>query len=366
MSRSVDLGATERRGTPSLLALDASGANTSRTSAPSADKERISVLFCCDPGYYQHLAVALVSLLENNRNNTLDIHLISSGKDPMKEAWLSASTSRYHNFNLNTYYFNIEDLNKWHTSYHIKGEAYIRLFAPSILPKSLEKILYLDVDLIVIDDLSDLWKTDLGNYALAAAPDPFGASRRGPLGIPNDACYVNSGVLLLNLAKWRSDNLSARLADYIEREGSNLLFHDQDAINAVLHPAIKSLSYRWNYQAKMLRLPRFTPLADLAAIREAGRSPAIIHYTSARKPWLFVMAMPAKRLYRRYLAMTEWRSAPLIGRTWYSLPEFCTNHILYYAGIDYTWDRILRSTTVGRIIDRLIRLLAGPRKRSSP
>jgi hypothetical protein len=71
------------------------------------------------------------------------------------------------------------------------------------------------------------------------------------------------------------------------------------------------------------------------------------------------MAMPAKRLYRRYLRMTEWRSAPPIGRTWYSLPEFCTNHILYYAGIDYTWDRILRSTTVGRIVDRLIRLVSG-------
>jgi lipopolysaccharide biosynthesis glycosyltransferase len=360
MSRSVDLAATERRGTPSLLAPDAPAADTSRTPAPPEYKERISVLFCCDPGYYQHLAVALVSLLENNRNNLLDIHLISSGKDPTKEAMFVASTSRYNNFNLKTYYFNIEDIDKWHTSYHIKGEAYIRLFAPSILPQSLEKILYLDVDLVVIDDLFDLWDTDLGNYALAAAPDPFGEARRGPLGIPNDACYVNSGVLLLNLAKWRSEDLSARLADYIEREGSNLLYHDQDAINAVLHSAIKPLSYRWNYQAKMLRPPRFTSLCDRAAIREAGRSPAIIHYTSARKPWLFVMAMPAKRLYRRYLSMTEWRSAPPIGRTWYSLPEFCANHMLYYAGIDYTWDRILRSTTVGRIIDRLIRLVAGP------
>lgn len=250
-------------------------------------------------------------------------------------------------------------MNKWYTSYHIKGEAYIRLFAASILPLCVEKVLYLDVDLIVIDDLSDLWDTDLGNYALAAAPDPFGTSRRGPLGIPTDACYVNSGVLLLNLAKWRSDNLSARLANYIEREGSNLLFHDQDAINAVLHTMIKPLSYRWNYQAKMLRPLHFTP-ADHAAIREAGKSPAIIHYTSARKPWLFVMAMPAKGLYHHYLSMTEWRSTPPIGRTWYSLPEFCTNHILYYAGIDYTWDRVLRSTTVGRIIDRLIRLVAGP------
>jgi lipopolysaccharide biosynthesis glycosyltransferase len=357
MSRSVDLAATERRGTPSFLAPDASAGDSSRAPAPSENKERISVLFCCDPGYYQHLAVALVSLLENNRNNLLDIHLISSGTDPAKEALLDASTSEYNNFNLHVYYFNIEDVDNWHTSYHIKGEAYIRLFAPSILPKSLEKILYLDVDLIVIDDLSDLWETVLGNYALAAAPDPFGESRRGPLGIPDDACYVNSGVLLLNLAKWRSDNLSARLANYIEQEGSNLLFHDQDAINAVLHPAIKPLSYRWNYQAKLLRPPRFTSLPDHAAIREAGRSPAIIHYTSARKPWLFVMAMPAKRLYHRYLAMTEWRSAPLIGRTWYSLPEFCTNHILYYIGVDYTWDRLLRSTTAGRIIDRLVRLV---------
>jgi lipopolysaccharide biosynthesis glycosyltransferase len=353
----VDLGA--RLGVGSLLAQDASAADSSESSVVAAAKERISVLFCCDPDYYQHLSVALVSLLENNKSNLFDINLISSQKDSAAEKKLSTSTSRFENFNLQLYYRSIEDISRWHTSFHIKSETYLRLFATYILPRNLEKTLYLDADLVVIDDLSDLWKTDLGDYALAAAPDPFGASRRGPLGMPSDTCYVNAGVLLLNLAKWRSDNLSARLADYIEREGSNLLFHDQDAINAVLHRAIKPLSYRWNYQAKMLRPPRFNALADRAAIREAGRSPAIIHYTSARKPWLFVMAMPAKRLYRRYLRMTEWRSAPPIGRTWYSLPEFCTNHILYYAGIDYTWDRILRSTTVGRIVDRLIRLVSG-------
>ena len=322
--------------------------------ATAADRT-IKVLFCCDPGYYQHLAVALVSLLLSNASNFLDIHLISSRQDSVLESKLIRSLDAYDNFHLQVYYWNNKQ--NLYTSYHITSEAYTRLFAANILDISIDKILYLDSDLIVVDDLMGLWRTDVRDHALAAVPDPFGLWRREALGMPREGSYVNSGVLLLNLARWRADDLTRRLADHVGREGSHLVFHDQDAINAVLHAATKILPYRWNLQARMLRHWRLTSLADHAAIARAARSPAIIHYTSARKPWLFVAATPGKRLYRDYLRLTAWRTAPPIGKSWSRLPEYLANHALDFLGSDYTWERVLRSTTVGRIIDRSARLL---------
>jgi lipopolysaccharide biosynthesis glycosyltransferase len=203
-----------------------------------------------------------------------------------------------------------------------------------------------------------LWATEIAGYALAGVCDPHGLSRREALGIPSYASYVNAGVLLLNLTRWRADDLAGRLAQYIEQADSRLVFHDQDAINAVLYPAIKLLDYRWNFQAWMFRPTRTAPAAEGAAIARSRGSPAIVHYTSERKPWLFVMATPQKRLYRHFLAMTDWRDAAPAGRGWSKLGEACFNHLLYYCGSDYTWRRYLVATTPGRIIDRCGRLVA--------
>lgn len=330
-------------------------------SAIHADPGRtIRVLFCCDPGYYQHLAVALVSMLRSNAANNMDVHLISSAPDTAAEFKLRQSLIAYRNFALSIHYW--ESHARLHTSFHISREAYTRLNAALILPPSIDKIIYLDCDLVVVASLADLWRTDIQGHALAAAPDPYGAGRREALGMPSAAPYVNSGVLVLNLDKWRQDDLSQRLAHYIEAAGSNLLFHDQDAINAVLHGATRVLPYRWNMQARMLRAAGRASLPDRAAIAAAAKSPAIIHYTSARKPWIFTMATPGEGLYRHYQQLTEWRDAPPVGKRLSAVPEYVANHLLYAVGADYTWDRVLRATTLGRILVRAARLVTPSRR----
>lgn len=334
-------------------------------AAPADERALIRVLFCCGPDYFQHLAVALVSLCENNSAHQLDVHVISSRPDAVAESMLLQSSAKYDNAKVSICYFQWHDREKWFTSYHIKDEAYTRILASSILDPSIDKIIYLDSDLVVLGDLKGLWETDVEKAALAGAPDPFGASRRVALGMPAGSSYINSGVLVFNLARWRAQGLGDRLGVYIAREGSRLLFHDQDAINAVLHSQIKVIDYRWNVQA-VLSLPRKTKgLADRAQIVEALRSPAIIHYTSSRKPWLFKMATPHKRLYWQYLQKTAWNGVKPTGRRWDALLEYAVNHAFHSFGSDYTWDRMLRSTLLGRGIDRCIGVM-GMRRPTKP
>jgi lipopolysaccharide biosynthesis glycosyltransferase len=312
----------------------------------------IRILFCCDPSYFAPLAAAIASLLASNEGEQFEIHLATSKPDPPQEArlarWLEGRGARLqlHRFDWGA--------TQWHTSFHITQDAYMRLFAPRFLDSTIGKALYLDADLLVLGDLRPLWEIDLAGFAVAATPDPYGQSRRLALGIGPDAPYVNSGVLLMNLDLWRQHDLTGRLCAYIEEAGEALLFHDQDALNVVLAGEILLVDYRWNLQAKMLRPRARRRLPEVAAITRAARAPAILHYTTVRKPWLFVMATPAKPLYWRYLRQTPWAATRPRDLRWAKAPEFALNHLLDLFGLDYTWDRVRRATLPGRALDHLL------------
>jgi lipopolysaccharide biosynthesis glycosyltransferase len=311
----------------------------------------IRVLFCCDPGYFQHVAAALASLVENNDRRDLDIHVVTSRRDPALEQKLAATIGGARNAQLQFHGFEWSPDARWPTSHHVTRDAYLRLFAADILPLSIDRILYLDADLLVISDLSPLWELDIGDHALAAAPDPFedGAA----LGLPTGARYVNSGVMLLNLARWRATAALERMSDYVRREGDRLAYHDQDALNAVLAGEIMTIDYRWNLPARLWRLPRGETPRDQEQVRGAMLRPAVIHFTTARKPWLFVMQTPHKSLYWRYLQGTPWRDAKPAGRRWSNLFERGANYVFYLLRVNYTWDRVLRRTLFGRALVRL-------------
>ncbi len=170
--------------------------------------------------------------------------------------------------------------------------------------------------------------------------------------MPAAATYVNSGVQLINVRRWHEERIAARLIDYAAQQGEKLLYHDQDAINALLHAQTLTLPYRWNFQVRMFR-PRQTQLrGEYDAVLDAGRDPAIIHYTSAKKPWMFTAFMPKKALYHAYLDKTPWRGAPLASKNLASWPEALFNASMYAMRIDYTFDEFLRKTNIGRALAR--------------
>lgn len=320
---------------------------------PGGSSTPIRVLFCCDPGYFQHMAATLVSLLEHNCAHAVEIHLITSRRDAAREQRLAATIEGFANARLVVHGFEWAQDARWHTSHHITRDTYIRLFAADVLPASIDRILYLDADLLVLADLGPLWEVELGDSILAAVPDPFGQDRRAALGLSSQAPYVNGGVLLLNLARWRSIAALERLSAYIEQMGDQLEYHDQDAVNALFAEEIKIIDYRWNVQTRLWRLPRGETPSDPEAVERSMRDPAILHFTTVRKPWLWVMPTPHKGLYWQYLRRTPWRDAAPADRRASKLFQRAVNYACYALRLNYTWERILRRTTLGRILVRL-------------
>jgi lipopolysaccharide biosynthesis glycosyltransferase len=187
-----------------------------------------------------------------------------------------------------------------------------------LLP-NLEKALYLDVDIVVSGNIRELWKKDISDYSLAAVQDSILSYNIVKDYIGYDYYqegYINSGVLLINLAYWREHNIQQKLTDYLNTHSVKL--PDQDAINAILHGTIKFIHPRWNAQASYFTLPPRVVLSQKKYIKKLWKEAIIIHFTGPFKAWYRECANPYKHLYEKYLDFTPWKRTPsLYLKSWF-------------------------------------------------
>ncbi|SHE59444.1 Lipopolysaccharide biosynthesis protein, LPS:glycosyltransferase [Loktanella atrilutea] len=303
--------------------------------------EPMAILFCAEPKYFEPLAVAATSVVANAPGAAIDFHVLTCDHDDAAERALARCLAHGPRVSLTVHHVDPGLVNGFFVDRYLKKECYLRLLAAQVLPDAVKKVIYLDCDVVAVADLRSLWSDGLNGRLLAAAPDfpliPQVRSRErlAALGIPAAFTYVNSGVLVMDLDRWRREAVAERLAAFIDRMGSRLDLHDQDAINAVLWDDINLLDYRWNVQARIYRCSRRSDPAEFRATRDARRAPAIIHYTGSEKPWLFRSRIPCKRAFRRYQAMTPWPDAgPRLASGW-QRAEYRCDRALSSIGIDY-------------------------------
>ncbi|MET4633339.1 glycosyltransferase family 8 protein [Kaistia defluvii] len=161
---------------------------------------------------------------------------------------------------------------------------YARLLIPQLLPQH-DRAIYIDADATVISDLSELWSMPLDGNLLAGVLDgSVHQSELDHVKIGNDR-YINSGVLVFDLAQWRKENTAQKVVEYL-LANTELIFPDQSAINAVVQGRVKFLDRRWNFFSW-----------NYKAI--PGIIPAIVHYTGNNKPWQKRRA-PLAAIYEAY------------------------------------------------------------------
>lgn len=132
---------------------------------------------------------------------------------------------------------------------------YYRIFAAQFLPRELDRILYLDPDVVAINSLNALYNIDFQENLFAAATDvyePLEKLNRVRLKMPKNSTYVNSGVMMLNLSPLREQQNIDEVFDYIQEYKNRLIFPDQDVINGlyggrtiIVDPKIYNLSERY-------------------------------------------------------------------------------------------------------------------------
>ncbi|MGX5800881.1 glycosyltransferase family 8 protein [Bradyrhizobium sp. Arg314] len=150
--------------------------------------------------------------------------------------------------------------------------AYARILIPEILPDC-DKAIYMDADTLVVSDLSGLWSADLGDNLVAGVIDGFVEQEElDDVGMSRNE-YINSGVLTMNLAAWRSEGITDRIFAKV-RETDHSRYLDQTALNTVVRGRVLFLDREWNFFSdRYVQIER--------------RLPKVIHYAGAAKPWRF-------------------------------------------------------------------------------
>ncbi|MED5098988.1 glycosyltransferase [Niallia circulans] len=251
-----------------------------------------------DNKYVKHLGVMIQSLVTNNSNsNKLKIIIIDGGISIENKKKLELLVSQNLNVKLVIIDPDSSDIKNLRTDKHITEAAYLRLLIPKIVnEKKVEKIIYLDSDIIVNKDIKKLWDVDISNHSIAAV-ETLNFNRHNDLNMIKGAKYFNSGVLCINLIKWRKENLTDRIIKFINENSTKVIYHDQDGMNAILYNDWIELDSSWNLTSQLLYLGKYSK-AEL---------PHIIHYTEASKPWHLLNNHPFKKEYEKYLAMTPWK-----------------------------------------------------------
>ena len=214
--------------------------------------ETINIALAADNNYAQHVAVVMESILENTDEiNKVRFFLLSDGITAEKitglQQTIDGKNAELVVCDLSAY----KGFEKLYTSGHISKAAYFRLDMANILPENVQKVIYLDVDLLVLQDIAVLWNIDMQGKAIAAVPD-YGimASKRlmqqkhEVIGLPLDKKYFNSGVVIMDLQQWRANDYSGKVIELAAT--GNFPHHDQDALNKLFMYNWKELPLSWN------------------------------------------------------------------------------------------------------------------------
>jgi lipopolysaccharide biosynthesis glycosyltransferase len=193
---------------------------------------------------------------------------------------------------------------------HLKLEAYYRLAIPDLIDAN--RVLYLDCDIIVNSDLSDLFKLDVDDFPLAAVKDPAFQPIR-ELGMREGASYFNSGVMLLNLKHWRTHRIAYNTLEYLRSNPEKIRYADQCALNAVVNGHYLEIDERFNWQTGHLFHSQIVTPQSISP-------PVIIHFTGSLKPTNYLCESPYKDIFINELSYTPYR--------WLVLVENAARYIL--------------------------------------
>ena len=249
----------------------------------------INILICADHGFVMPCGIALQALCANNKDNIVHVYLITDesfteeDRYDIRQIVLSSNADNTISFLLAT-----DDMMSawsWHKNSYYPKQVFYRLLCADLLPESVDRILYIDCDVIVRRSLTELWDMDLQDSPLAACPD---ASERGfRIGFNETDEYYNSGVLLMNMDYWRKNDCKKQLFDFIDAHAGEYRLPDQDPLNIIFKETKKHLDIKYNLQPIALYKDKYItfPWQKYGAeFRNAQTDPSIIHFEGAR-PW---------------------------------------------------------------------------------
>jgi len=279
-------------------------------------EKTIHIACAIDDGYVPHCGIMLESLFVNNANEYFFVHVISDGISLQHQRQLTRIVSKRKS---QIRYYTVDNgiLDGAPITHPLSLSTYYRILIPTIVDQKVDKILFLDSDIIINGSISALWSVDVRSYSHAAVINPYKTEEENViLGIPRKSEYFNAGVLLINADWWRKNKIKEHAIQYLSAHKNVVKFMDQDVLNALTFDRWKILPPKWN------AIPSYVVNPDASALKleredmeEVSSAPVIIHFAGSgnSKPWHYGCRHPYKNLYFLHKRNTVWKRTPLIS-----------------------------------------------------
>lgn len=218
--------------------------------------DAVHVASAADERYAVGLVVTLASTVTHLPARDIDLSVLDCGLSPATRRRLSAAAARWPTVRSLTFLDpGLADLAAFPAPRHLTSATYARLRLPHLLPE-VDRLLFLDADVVVTGDVGVLFDETPTGAAIAAAPDfayPTVGTGLPGVDLPPDRTYWNAGVLLVELETWRQRRLAQEILGWATAHREQIRFADQDAINAVLGGEVLELDPSWNVQVGPLQ-----------------------------------------------------------------------------------------------------------------
>ncbi len=283
----------------------------------------MNILYQSDENYAPYMGVSICSLFENNRSSgSITVYVIDDGISSDNKDRLSAMAAGYGRDIIFLTGENIaadEDIVRTfeYTRFRKNKHSYYKMFTDRLIPDVDDRIIYIDCDTVVEGDISGLLTIDMEDKPIGMVQDSLVAKVKTSVGIDDKDRYYNSGVILIDLKRWKELDCSGRIHRHI-RDIRSYGTVDQDVLNIELHDEIVTLPVKYNLQPIHFVYPYRTycrvykhsePYYSEDEIKEAVREPAIIHFLRyiGESPWHKDNVHPATPYFDRYLMISPWK-----------------------------------------------------------
>ena len=284
--------------------------------------QTIHIAVCLDKDFVMPTGVMMYSACVNNQDVDIVFHvLIDESVTEEEQRDLKETINMFQGKRMLFYPTNCLSAIDFPLFYkRLSRSAFYRLFLSDILPPSIDKVLYLDGDIIVRHSLLPLWNNDLFNNAVGATIDACEGDieKYNRLRYSFKKGHFNSGVLLVNLKYWRDNHVEKDFLRYIADYPDRIILADQDVLNVIFQDKKLILPVKYNLQTAFLRkVPRWDYWKYETELKEAMADPTIVHFTEEGKPWIETTKNPHpfRSTFLKYQNQTKWNDCRIERRS---------------------------------------------------
>lgn len=266
----------------------------------------INIACTANRTYLQHLTAMLSSVFFNTKAQ-VTVYVLNNDFTNEDKILLVNLFESYNNVRFEFYTIDDQVLSGINVvAEHLTIQTLYRLLVAKLLPTNIDKVLYLDCDLIIESDIQELYSLDIEDYYVAATNE-LSYRLANLLELEDVRHYFNAGVMLINLKKWRDNDFWSVCRAFALANSEKIIYGDQDILNGVLRGKWKRFELKWNFTTnQVFRQHNYEYYFGEQEVHQSISHPSIIHYIGGMKPWYGFSTHPNRSRYFYYLDKVQY------------------------------------------------------------